>query len=148
MVKSKDIQKLREITGAGVMDCKKALEESAGDFEKAKEFIQEQGLIKAEKKSGRETGAGLLETYVHNDRVGVMLELRCETDFVARSQPVKKLAHDLAMHIAAMDPEDTKAFLAQPYIKDESQTVENIIKYVIATVGENIKVARFMRYEV
>ncbi len=148
MVKSRDIQKLREITGAGVMDCKKALEESAGDFEKAKAFIQEQGLIRAEKKAGRETGAGLLETYIHNDRVAVLLELRCETDFVARSQPVKKLAHDLAMHIAAMDPEDTDALLAQPYIKDESQTIENIIKYAIAMVGENIKVARFMRYEI
>lgn len=130
------------------MDCKKALEESAGDFEKAKAFIQEQGLIRAEKKAGRETGAGLLETYIHNDRVAVLLELRCETDFVARSQPVKKLAHDLAMHIAAMDPEDTDALLAQPYIKDESQTIENIIKYAIAMVGENIKVARFMRYEI
>lgn len=148
MSKANDIQKLRERTGAGVMDCKKALEKAGGDFEKAKVLIQEQGLIKAEKKTGRETGAGLLEAYIHNNRVGVLLELCCETDFVARAEPVKELAHDLAMHIAAMDPEDTEALLSQLYIKDETQTVENIIKQVIAKVGENIRVARFMRYQV
>lgn len=148
MVKPEDIQKLREITGAGVMDCKKALDDSKGDFEKAKALIQEQGLIKAGKKTNRETGAGLLETYIHNSRVGVLLELRCETDFVARAEPVKELSHDLAMHIAAMDPENVEVLLGQPYIKDETQKVENIIKQVIAKVGENIRVARFMRYEI
>lgn len=147
MVKSEDVQKLREITGAGVMECKKALEESAGDFDRAKAIIGERGLVKAEKKADRATGAGLLETYVHNGRVGVLLELRCETDFVARAEPVKQLAHDLAMHIAAMDPESVEAFLSQPYFRDPAQTTEQVIKQVIAKVGENLKVARFMRYQ-
>jgi len=148
MAKSGDIQKLRGVTGAGVMDCKKALEDAGGDFNKAQALIEERGVLKAEKKAGRETGAGLLETYIHNGRVGVLLELNCETDFVARAEPVKELAHNLAMHIAAMDPKDTKALLAQPYIKNESQNIEGVIKQVISKVGENIKVARFMRYEV
>ena len=143
-----DVQKLREITGAGVMDCKKALEESGGDFEKAKAVIFEKGLAKAEKKSGRSTGAGLLETYIHNNRVGVLLELRCETDFVARNELFKELAHNIAMHIAALDPQTTEELLAQNYVKDESKTIESIIKDSIAKTGENIKVGRFCRYEV
>lgn len=142
-----DIQKLREATGAGVMECKKALQDSGGDFDKAKDLINERGLIKAEKKGDRATGAGLLESYIHNGRVGVLLELRCETDFVARSAPMKELSHNLVMHIASMDPENIESLLAQPYVKDESQTVENLIKQTIAKLGENLKVARFARYE-
>ena len=141
------VQKLREITGAGIMDCKRAFDDAGGDFEKAKILIGERGLVKAEKKSDRQTGAGLLESYIHNGRVAVLLELRCETDFVARAEPVKVLAHDLAMHIAAMNPEHVEGLLAQPFVKDESQKIENVIKQVIAQVGENIKVARFIRYE-
>ncbi|MDD5547334.1 MAG: translation elongation factor Ts [Candidatus Pacebacteria bacterium] len=141
-----DVQKLREETGAGVMDCKKALEDAGGDFEKAKGLINERGLLKADKKSERATGAGILETYIHSGRVGVLLELRCETDFAAHSQPMKDLAHELVMHIAAMNPESNEALLAQPFIKDESQTIENIIKLTTAKVGENIKVGRFTRY--
>lgn len=141
------IRELREITGAGIMECKKALEDSGGDLGKAKSLIAERGLIKAEKKSGRATAAGILESYIHNGRVGVMLELRCETDFAAHSEPVKELAHNLAMHIAAMNPDNIESLAAQLYIKDESQTVENIIKQTTAKVGENIKVSRFMRYE-
>lgn len=148
MLKSEDIQKLREITGAGVMECKRALEDASGDLEKAKILIGERGLLKAEKKAGRETGAGLLESYIHNGRVGVLLELRCETDFVVKADPVKDLAHELAMHIASMDPENVEALLAQPYFRDPDQTVESVIKQVIARVGENLKVARFMRYQV
>ena len=130
------------------MECKRALEASSGDFEKAKKYIQESGLIIAQKKQDRKTGAGLLESYIHNGRIGVLLELRTETDFVARSEPFKNLAHELAMQISAMAPNDTKEFLAQPYIKDESLTIEQLIKQVIAKVGENIQIERFCRYEV
>jgi elongation factor Ts len=143
-----NIQKLREETGAGIMECKRALDETSGDFELAKALIEKQGLAKAEKKAERQTGAGLLETYVHNNRVAVLLELRSETDFVVRSEPVKALAHNLALHIAALAPETVDDLLKQPYAKDESKTVEEVIKGVVAIVGENLKVARFTRYEI
>lgn len=140
------IQKLRDMTGAGVMSCKKAFQETGGDFEKAVALIKERGLIKVEAKSGRSTGSGLLETYIHNGRVGVLLELRCETDFVARSEVFKELAHNLAMQVAAMDPADVDNLLAQPYIKDESKTINDLVKEAIARLGENTKVERFCRY--
>lgn len=143
-----DIQKLREATGAGVMECKKALEESGGDFDRALKFIHESGLIKVEKRSGRETGAGLVESYVHNERVGAIVELRSETDFVARSEPFRKLAHDIAMQIAAMAPADVDELIKQPFIKDESKTVKDLINEVIAKVGENVQVGQFYRIEV
>lgn len=142
-----DIRKLREATGAGVMDCKRALEEADGDFEKATALIKEWGVVIAKKKGERKTGAGILESYIHNDRVGVLLELRTETDFVARSKLFRELAHELAMQIAAMAPADVESLLKQPYIKDESTNVGDFIKSVIAKVGENIKVERFCRYE-
>lgn len=142
-----DIKKLREITSAGVMECKKAIEEAGGDLEKAVSIIHERGLVKAEKKSERSTGAGVLQSYIHNERVGVLLELRCETDFVARNPLFKELARDLSMQIAAINPKNPDELLAQNYIKDESLTVENFIKSVIAKLGENIKVEKFCRYE-
>jgi len=142
------IQKLREITGAGVMECKRALQEADGDFDKAISIIHEEGLIRAEKKKERTTDAGILESYVHNERVGVLLELRCETDFVGRSKEFKELAHNLAMQIVAMDPINIDDLLKQMYIKDETLTVEDLIKRVIAKLGENIKVERFCRYEI
>ncbi len=142
------IQKLREATDAGVMDCKRALQDAGGDFEKAKLLIGERGIVKAEKKGDRETGAGLLETYIHNGRVGVLVELRCETDFVARAEPTKELIHNLAMHIAAMNPENVETLLAQPYLRDPIQTIEQVLKQTIAKVGENMKIARFARYQV
>jgi elongation factor Ts len=144
---SQDVQKLREATGAGVMECKKALEETKGDFDAAVRLIQERGLIKAEKKAGRATGAGLLESYVHNGRVGVLLELRAETDFVIHSDPVKELAKHLVMQIAAMNPANVDDLLKQSFIRDESVMVENLIKNTMAKVGENIKIERFCRYE-
>lgn len=140
--------RLRELTGAGVMDCKKALDECGGDFDKAVLAIQERGIVKAEKKSSRQTGAAILESYIHNNRVGVLLELRCETDFVVRSEPFRALAKDLVLHIAAMDPQTTDDLLRQAFVKDESITVEQLIKNVIARTGENIQVGRFCRYEV
>ncbi len=141
------IQKLRDATGAGVMSCKKAYAEVKGDFDKAVALIKEWGLVKVEQKSDRSTGAGLLETYIHNDRVGVMLELRCETDFVARSDVFKGLAHSLVMQIASMEPADVENLLSQPYIKNEAMTINDLIKDAIARVGENVKVERFCRYE-
>ena len=142
------VQKLREETGAGVMDCKRALDEAKGDYEKAKKILDEKGILNAERKASRATGAGVLEAYVHNNRVGVLLELRCETDFVGRAEPDKNLAHNLVLHIAAMAPETIEVFLSQPYVKDESRTVEEVIKGVIAIVGENLKVERFARYQI
>lgn len=142
-----DVQKLREMTGAGVMDCKKAIDEAGGDLDRAIAIINEKGLIKAAKKADRATGAGFLESYIHNNRVGVLLELRCETDFVARSEPFKELAHNLVMHIAAMNPASLEELMRQAYVKDEKITVENLIKGVIAKTGENIQIARFCRYE-
>lgn len=142
-----DVKKLRNETGAGVMDVQRALEEAGGDFDKAKNIIREKGMAIASRKAERKTGAGLLESYVHNNKVGVLLELRCETDFVARSEPMRHLAHEIAMHITAMNPEDVKELLEQPYIRDESQTIEQLVKGVIAKTGENVVVERFCRYE-
>jgi len=146
-MKSSDVQRLRELTGAGVMDCKRALDESGGDFDKAVSLIRERGVIKAEKKADRTTGAGVLESYIHNDRVGVLIELRCETDFVARSEPFRTLAHDLAMHVAAMNPENTDILNQQAFVKDPNQNIEAVVKATIAVTGENIRIERFCRYE-
>lgn len=142
-----DIRKLRELTGAGVMECKGALDEANGNFDKAVSVIHERGEIIAQKKKERITGAGFLESYVHNERVGVLLEIRCETDFVARSKEFRDLAHNLAMQIAAMDPKDVDDLLGQVYIKDESMKVEAVVKQTLAKFGENIRVERFCRYE-
>lgn len=145
-MKTKDIKKLREKSGAGVMECKKAFEDAGGDFEAALRLIQERGFLKADKKSERQTGAGLIASYVHNDRIGVLLEINCETDFVARLDDFRDLAHNIVMQIAAMNPKDVEALLAQPYIRDESMTVADLIKNAIAKIGENIQIARFCRY--
>lgn len=142
------VQQLREATGAGVMDCRKALIESGGDHEAARKIIQEKGLSKVEKRAGRETGAGLVHSYIHNERIGVLLDLRAETDFVVRSEPFRALAHELVMQIAATDPADVEALLKEPYIKDETRTVRDIVNDVIAKVGENVSVNRFSRMEV
>jgi elongation factor Ts len=144
---AKDVQKLRAMTGAGIMECKKCLEETGGNFEKAAKLISERGLAKADKRADRETGAGLVQSYVHNDRVGALVELRSETDFVARSEPFKELAKNLAMQVAAMDPESTEALLAQPFIKDASKSVKELVSDVITKVGENVRIGKFYRLE-
>ncbi|MFH1188735.1 MAG: translation elongation factor Ts [bacterium] len=148
MVQASDVQKLREMTGIGVMDCKKALEEACGDFEKAVGVIRERGMAKAEKKKERVANAGCIESYIHNDRVGVLLELYCETDFVAKGTLFKELAHNLAMQIAAMSPETVDDLLGQEYIKNTKFKIEEIVNEVIAQIGENIKVGRFVRFEI
>ncbi len=142
-----DIVRLREETGAGIMDAKRALDDAKGDYAGAVKLIAERGLAKADKKQDRSTGAGLLETYVHNNRVGVLLDIRCETDFVVRSDPFRTLAHDIAMHISAIGPASVEELLAQPFVRDESVSIQDLIKLTVAKLGENIKVQRFTRYE-
>jgi len=142
------IKKLREETEGGIADCRNALEEAGGDYKKAMEILKARGLEIAEKKLERPVGQGLVETYVHGEgKIGAMVEINCETDFVARTDAFKALAHELAMQVAAIDPKDVKELLAQPYIRDESKKVENLIKETIAKVGENIVVKRLMRFE-
>ena len=141
------LKKLREETKAGVSDCRQALEDANGDFAKAKKLIMERGLEKAAKKEGKETSQGIIESYVHGGRVGVLVELRCETDFVARTDDFKHLAHEVALQVASMNPKNVKELLASPYIRDAGVTIEALIKQTIAKVGENITVAKFTRIE-
>lgn len=144
-----DIKKLREETSASVADCRKALEESGGDYKKAHVWLKKRGLEKAEKKVGRETGEGLVESYIHaTGKVGAMVIVTCETDFVARNEEFKNLARELAMQVAAMKPENVEELLNQEYIRDTSQTVEDLIKSSIAKFGENITLKRFERFEI
>ena len=144
-----DVKKLREATGASVMECKKALENASGDFDKALGFLKEQGSRTAEKKAGRSTTAGLVEPYIHNSgQLGALVEVFCETDFVARNPIFKELAHDLAMQVVVASPENIDGLLASLFIKDESQTVSELITSKIAVLGENIKVGRFVRFQI
>lgn len=143
-----DIIRLREETGAGVMDCKKALDDAGGNIEKAKQLIFERGFVKAEKKGSRELKAAHLEAYIHSGRIGVLLEMGCETDFVAKNEKFRELAHEVAMQIASMNPQTVEELLQQPFIKDTGITVSDRIAQAIATIGENIKIERFCRYEI
>lgn len=143
-----DIKKLRESTGAGVMDAKKALEESKGDMTKAKAWIAKKGLAKAEKKSDRETKSGVVYAYTHHTGESAsLIELNCETDFVAKTDDFMKLAKEIAMQVNSMNPKDTKELLAQEYNRDPKLTIEQLIKQTSGKLGENIKLARFVRYE-
>jgi elongation factor Ts len=155
------VKELRQKTGAGVMDCKKALTDAGGNFEKACEIITERGLAIAKKKSERIAEQGVVECYVHTgNHLGVMVEVNCETDFVARTPEFKELAHNIALQISAMAPQYIAAseastdvdaasvcLLLQPYIKDPAKTIQDIITETIAKTGENIKVRRFVRFE-
>ncbi len=143
------LKKLRNETQASIADCRKALEESGGDYKKAMAFLKKHGLEKAGKKADRETSQGLIESYVHqNGRVGAMVEILCETDFVARTSEFKHLAHELAMQTAAMNPKDVDELLKQEYIRDSSKTVESLIKETIAKLGENINIKKITRLEI
>lgn len=189
-----DIKKLRELTGSSISLCKKALEESGGDMEKAIFRLKKSSEALADKKIGRSTGAGIIESYIHgNKKIGVLLELRCETDFVARNEKFQSLAHDIALHVAGMKPlyikkedvpenarieaetifkEETlrevpekkdliekiingkleahfknNSLFSQPFVKDQSITIEELVKRVSGTFGEKIEVARFERFE-
>lgn len=143
-----DLKKLRMETSAGVSDCRQALEDAGGNVAKAKKLLTERGLEKAAKKEGKETSQGIVESYIHaGGKVGVLVELRCETDFVARTDEFKLLAHELCLQVAAMNPKDVKTLLKSEYIRDSSQTIEQLVKTTIAKVGENITVARFTRMQ-
>lgn len=141
------IKELREKTGGGIADCREALEKSNGDLGKAEIFLKEKGIAKAAKKADRATSQGLVEAYVHNGKIGVLLEINCETDFVARTDDFKKLSHEVAMHISAMNPKDVEELLKQPYIRDPKMTIEALVKSVIAKLGENIQLSRFTRLQ-
>ncbi|NWF78340.1 MAG: translation elongation factor Ts [Chloroflexi bacterium] len=157
------VKELRTRTNAGVIECNKALLEASGDLEKALEILRKRGLAIAEKKKEAAVAEGVIEAYIHhNKRVGALVELNCETDFVARTAEFKELAHDLAMQIAATAPQflaiedmppqaeadpQKACLLSQPFVKDPTKTVQEIIAATIAKVGENIKVRRFARFE-
>ena len=166
-----DIKRLREETSCGVIDCKKALEEAQGDFNKAKEHLRKRGLEMAAKKSGRLALEGRVEAYIHNgNKIGVVVEVNCETDFVARSEDFCKFTRELALHIAALSPkyikkEDVPAdilaretdkegfikancLLSQAYVKDPGKNVQDLLNELVAKIGENIIVSRFVRYKV
>lgn len=157
------VKELREKTGAGVMDCKSALVEAGGDLERAVEVLQQRGMASAEKRMHRETSQGTVECYIHaGGRLGAMVEINCETDFVARTDDFKQLARDLAMQVVAYSPisvteEDLPegaegdpaelCLMRQSFVKDESRTIEELVKDVISKTGENIRVRRFVRFE-
>ncbi len=153
MISAELVKQLREMTGAGMLECKKALEEAQGDIEKAKEILRIKGLAKAEKKAGRETKEGIVQTYVSEDRkVGVILELNCETDFVARNEQFVELSLNLAKHIASLKENANKSggfedIAQQPYYADSTQKVEDVVKSAIARIGENIKLSRWVRFD-
>ncbi len=192
-ITTEQIKELREATGAGVLDCRKALEQSGGDMKKAVDFLREKGLAKAAKRAERQASQGVVELYSHgNGRVGVMIEVNCETDFVGRSETFRKFAHELALQVAASAPRYIKAedipaeileheaqmararaieegkaenvlerivegrletfksevcLLHQPYIRDESLTVDKLLQQTLVSTGENIVVRRFVRWE-
>ena len=141
------VKQLRDKTQASIADCRLALEESNGDFKKAEEWLKKRGAEIAEKKQDRETSQGLVESYVHNGKIGVLLVLLCETDFVARTEEFKNLAHEIALQISAMNPKDVKSLLSQEYIRDPKLKIEELIKSTIGKLGENIQVREFSRIE-
>ena len=141
------IKQLRGKTSAGVADIRSALEEAKGDLKKAEEILRQKGFEKAAKKGNRATSAGLIESYIHQGRVGALVEVLCETDFVARTDEFKTLTHEIAMQVASMNPKDSSDLLKQEYIRDPSKTIGDLIKEAIAILGENIIVARFSRFE-
>ena len=163
MASTEDVKRLREETGAGMLDCKKALDDTNGDFDKAKENLRKKGFESAAKRAERATAEGVVHSYIHhNNRMGVLVEINCESDFVARTDDFRKLAQRIALHIAGagpiyVSPEDVPAdadgdpketvLLLQPFVQDESRTVEDLIKETISKTGENIRVKRFARFE-
>ena len=158
------IKQLREMTSAGVMDCKKALEESNGDLDGAVKKLGEMGIATAAKKADRVTAQGLVETYTHAGRIGAMVEVACETDFVARTDEFRDLAREIAMQVVAMNPAtiseedpvpesaggrvDEVVLLKQAWIKDPSKDIRTLINETIGKTGENIQVKRFARFEI
>jgi elongation factor Ts len=163
------VKALREQTDAGIMDCRRALTEAEGDVDKAKAILRDRGLAAAGKKSGRETKQGLVDSYIHGGRIGALVEVNCETDFVARTDQFKELVREIAMQVAAMNPRfiskdeatdelrqseqlsdeqvAAMSLLSQPYVRDQARTIEQLVTETIAKTGENIRVARIARFE-
>ncbi len=194
MISINQIKQLRQETGVSVIECKKALQEADGDFKRAKEILREWGRELANKKAERETGEGIIESYIHpNKKIGVLVDLRCESDFVARSEDFRNLAHEICLQIAAMSPlfliegdipenfldgekkiyqeqlkdsgkpkkiisqiiegklkkyKEQVSLMSQPWVKDETKTIKDLIDGCISKIGENIIVKRFARYEI
>ncbi len=175
VISADQVKELRQQSGAGIMECKRALEQVGGDISKAADLLKQQGLAKADKKTGRDTSQGLIEPYIHGaGRIGAIVEVNCETDFVARTPDFRDLAHDLAMQVAATSPAfiaveeipaerwpdlereygsrekaaEAVALLDQPFIKDPKLTIRDLVRDRIAKLGENIVVRRFARFEV
>ena len=146
-ISAENVKKLREETGAGVMDTRKALIEAGGEATKAKEILNTKGIEAVAKKANRATSQGLIETYVHaGGKVGSIVYLACETDFVAKTDEFKTLAKEVSMQVAAMNPKDVDELLKQEYIRDPKKTLEQIVGETVAKTGENIKVKRIARF--
>jgi elongation factor Ts len=144
-----DLKRLRIDTAASVSDCRQALEDSKGDYKKALTWLTVRAKAIAEKKAERVTGQGIIDSYLHaGGKVGVLIELLCETDFVARTDEFKNLAKEIGMQVAAMKPENVIALLKQEYIRDQSMTIADLLKSTIGKLGENITIKRFQRFEV
>lgn len=148
-VNLEQLKKLRNQTQASIADCRRALEESDGDYQKALEWLRKHGVEKAAKKEGRKTQAGVVDSYIHHTlRSGATIVLACETDFVARTEEFRNLAHELAMQVTSTDAKSEEALLKQPWIKDETRTVSDILKETIAKLGENITIKEFRRFTI
>ncbi len=144
-----DIKALREETGAGMMDCKRALDESAGNMDTAREWVRQRGLAKAEKKADRETKEGYIASYVHsNNRIAAMVEILCETDYVARNSEFQEMARGVAMQVVSMNPINVEELLQQEFIKNPSETIDELVKSLSGKIGERFVISRFVRYEV
>ena len=146
-IPTEEIKRLRELTGVGITDAKQALVDAGGDFDKALAAMRAHGLTKAEQRAEREARAGLVGSYSHDGRIGVVVEVNCETDFVAKTDEFKELVKDITLHIAAMNPEDEQVLLNQSFVKNPEITVGDYLKEHIAKLGENIVIRRFSRLE-
>lgn len=142
------IKNLRAKTGLGIHDVKKALEEANGNEEQAIAWLKERGLSTVAKKADRATSQGLVDTYIHGGgRIGAMVEVNCETDFVARNDDFKAFVHDIALQVASMNPENVEELLKQEFFKDPSKTIEVYLNETIARIGENMRINRISRFE-
>ncbi|MFZ2484852.1 MAG: elongation factor Ts [Minisyncoccia bacterium] len=149
MITVEEIKSLREETGLSIMQCQKALEEAGGDRDKAIALLKAKGADIASKKGDRTLGAGVVSAYIHTgETVGVMLELLCETDFVAKNPEFKSVAKDIAMHVAAMKPENTAELLEQPFIKDPGRKISDLVNNTVQKFGERTEIGQFVRFSI
>lgn len=149
MISAEDIKKLREKTGLSIAECKNALEGAEGNEQKALELLEKRGAEIAGKKADRQIKAGIIVSYIHaNKQIGVLLEMDCETDFVARNENFQTLAHEVCLQIAAANPQIIEELLEQSFIKNSEKKVQNLINESVGKLGENIKVGRFIRFEI